>query len=170
MAEALPCNAHNTTLVTQPSHISKPAAEFWAAASTLFQLFGRRLTAWTDLIRPLAMVTNAVLAFSALASLVPTSLTSVQEPLPFRYYKSIELSESPDNTIVRVPLDSDVYAATRAQFPDVRVFNAKGIESPFRVETYHNQPTRNNSQASRKRNLIAGRTRRWQHHRYVKIR
>ena len=101
---------------------------------TRHEFHGRGVTAGTELIRLLAMVPNAILAISALAALVPTSLTSAQEPLPFRYYKSIELSESPDDTIVRVPLDSDVYAATRAKFPDVRVFNAKGTESPFRLE------------------------------------
>ncbi|MDA9857857.1 DUF3999 family protein [Rubripirellula sp.] len=101
---------------------------------TRHEFHGRRVTASTELIRSLAILPNAVLAISALAALVLTSFASAKEPLPFRHYKSIELSEAADETIVRVLLDSDVYATTRARFPDIRVLNAKGIESPFRLE------------------------------------
>ena len=56
------------------------------------------------------------------------------EPEMFRFSKDIQSSANDEEAILAVAFDSDVYAATRDRFPDLRIFNAENQETPFVVE------------------------------------
>jgi hypothetical protein len=56
------------------------------------------------------------------------------EPGEFRFSKDIERGTPTQESIVAVALDSDVCAATRAGFPDLRVFDGDGQETPYLME------------------------------------
>jgi hypothetical protein len=57
-----------------------------------------------------------------------------QTPEQFRFSKSIEREPARDEEIVACPLDSDVYAATRESFPDLRLVDEAGAEVPYQLE------------------------------------
>ncbi len=56
-----------------------------------------------------------------------------EEP-PFRFQKEIEVGRTTGEEIVSVPLDSDVYAATRDGFPDLRIVDDRGAMVPYLLE------------------------------------
>jgi hypothetical protein len=56
------------------------------------------------------------------------------QPNEFRFRKDIERRDAKAENIVAVPLDADVCAAARDGFPDLRVFDAEGKETPFLLE------------------------------------
>jgi len=56
------------------------------------------------------------------------------EPAEFRFYKDIDRGEADRETIVAIEFDSDVYAATRPELPDARIFDADGRETPYLME------------------------------------
>src|SRR5207248_2737734 len=49
------------------------------------------------------------------------SATAADGEPPFRYRKDLDRGAATDEEILGVPLDSDIYAATRDGFPDLRV-------------------------------------------------
>jgi hypothetical protein len=57
------------------------------------------------------------------------------QPGDFRFHKDIACGEAGMESIVGVVLDPDVYADTRDGFPDLRIFDAAGRETPFVIET-----------------------------------
>jgi hypothetical protein len=56
------------------------------------------------------------------------------EPGEFRFRKEILRSDAAKESIVALPFDADVYGGTRAGFPDVRIFDAEGRETPYLIE------------------------------------
>jgi hypothetical protein len=56
------------------------------------------------------------------------------EPANFRFWKPIDRGPSTVEALVAAPFDAEVYAGTRAEFPDVRTFDGQGREVPFLVE------------------------------------
>lgn len=71
------------------------------------------------------------------------ALPAAAAPLAYRYAKPIERGPAAQEEIVAVPLDSQVYAASRDGFPDLRVLDASGAETPFLLEKI--QETRSES-------------------------
>jgi hypothetical protein len=67
----------------------------------------------------------------ALAFAVPSWAA---EATAFRLSKEVDRSAAPKESILAVTVDSDVYAATRPGFPDLRIFNAQDKEVPYVVE------------------------------------
>ena len=59
---------------------------------------------------------------------------AAEKPPRFQFRKTIELGQAPAEEIVAVPLDSDVYAATRDGYPDLRVRDDQGAFVPFVLE------------------------------------
>jgi hypothetical protein len=59
---------------------------------------------------------------------------TAQSPVRFRFSKALDRAAAQDDEIVAFCLDSDVYAATRAGFPDLRVFDEAGAEAPYQLE------------------------------------
>jgi uncharacterized protein DUF3999 len=57
-----------------------------------------------------------------------------EESARFRFVKPIERDKSADEEIVGVTLDSDIYAATRDELPDLRIVDNAGVEAPFEIE------------------------------------
>ena len=64
------------------------------------------------------------------------------EPSVFRFSKEIDRGSVQEESILAVGLDSDVYAATRHGFPDVRIFDARDKEVPFVMEKVTEPRTR----------------------------
>lgn len=62
------------------------------------------------------------------------ALPAAGGPVAYRYGKPIERTPAVQEEIVVVPLDSPVYAASRDGFPDLRVVDDSGAETPFLVE------------------------------------
>jgi len=56
------------------------------------------------------------------------------EPGAFRFSKDVDRGVAQKESILAVTLDSDVYSATRAAFPDLRVFDSQSREIPYVVE------------------------------------
>jgi len=56
------------------------------------------------------------------------------QPDEFRFHKDIERRDAKTESIVAVALDADVCAAARGGFPDLRIFDAEGKETPFLLE------------------------------------
>jgi len=63
------------------------------------------------------------------------------EPAAFRYAKAIEKTASAQDEILAALLDSQVYATSRDGFPDLRVLDEHGVETPYLLEKV--QETRN---------------------------
>ncbi len=66
-------------------------------------------------------------------------LTSVlpckaDEPDWFRFYKDVDRSASPEEEILGVALDSEVYTVVRDGYPDLRLVDAQGAEAPYLLE------------------------------------
>ncbi len=55
-------------------------------------------------------------------------------PVDFRFSKEIIRSKADKETLLALPLDSDVYAGTRSGFPDLRIFAENRTERPFVLE------------------------------------
>jgi hypothetical protein len=56
------------------------------------------------------------------------------EPKDFRFRRDIELGKSATDRLVSVVLPSDVYAATRDGYPDLRIFDGQGRQTPCLAE------------------------------------
>lgn len=56
------------------------------------------------------------------------------EPTAFRFFKGLSLPLATEEDLFAVPLDSDVYFATRTDFPDIRIFDQENVEVPFLIE------------------------------------
>ncbi|MEN6458671.1 MAG: DUF3999 family protein [Thermoguttaceae bacterium] len=56
------------------------------------------------------------------------------QPEMFRFSKPINRDQISKETILSVILDSDVYAATRSDFRDLRIFDNQGHETPYLIE------------------------------------
>lgn len=70
---------------------------------------------------------------------------SAQSPTDFQFYKTLDLPKFADEEIVGFDLDSDIYAATRDSFPDLRVLDQLGTETPYhmtRLVKSHEERTR----------------------------
>ncbi len=65
--------------------------------------------------------------------LVSVRPTAAQPSTDFRLWKAIDLPEFKDEEIVGFDLDSDIYAATRASFPDLRILDAADTEIPYHM-------------------------------------
>lgn len=57
-----------------------------------------------------------------------------QAPVRFRYWKPIDRPAAKDEEIVAFNLDSDIYAATRPNYPDLRVIDEAMAEAPYQIE------------------------------------
>jgi hypothetical protein len=57
-----------------------------------------------------------------------------QAPVPYRWSKPIDLGPIKNEEIVSITLDSDIFAATRAGLPDLRVVDDQNAEVPFQIE------------------------------------
>lgn len=70
------------------------------------------------------------------ACLVFISAVQAQNPpsARFKYVKPIDRGVGKDEEIVAFTLDSDMYAATRAKFPDIRIVDEKEAEAPYVIE------------------------------------
>jgi hypothetical protein len=67
--------------------------------------------------------------------IVAASPARASTPNQFRFHKEIDRGENAATEgLVAVPFDRDVCAAARDEFPDVRLFNAAGRETPFLIE------------------------------------
>lgn len=64
---------------------------------------------------------------------LPATSAVAAEPSEFRFAKEIRRDDDRDG-ILTVTLDSDVYAGTRADFADLRVFDQANQETPYLVE------------------------------------
>ncbi len=69
------------------------------------------------------------------AVLIPAVQAQSTTAVAFRFWKSIDRDATKDEEIVAVPLDSDIYAATRAGFPDLRVVDEAQAEAPYLIES-----------------------------------
>ena len=67
---------------------------------------------------------------------------SAAEPSTFRFSKKIDQGSVQEESILAVVFDSDVYAATRLGFPDLRIFDAHDAEVPFLMEKVTEPRTR----------------------------
>ena len=76
-------------------------------------------------------ILGAFLSFFVLNIALPSRAA---EPGMFRFSKEIQSSATDQEAILAVAFDSDVYASTRDRFPDVRIFDAEGQETPYVVE------------------------------------
>ena len=63
--------------------------------------------------------------------LAVVSQCAAAQPDEFRFHKDIQRRDAGAENLLEVALDADVYAATRDAFPDLRVFDAVGNETPF---------------------------------------
>jgi hypothetical protein len=71
----------------------------------------------------------------ALCLLLGTAIScSAAEPTEFRFSREIDRGDAKSENIVSVTLDSDVYACTRSEFPDLRIFDKEDQEVPRLVE------------------------------------
>lgn len=57
-----------------------------------------------------------------------------QTPVRFRYWKPIDRAAAKEEEIVAFNLDSDIYAATRPGYPDLRVIDEAMAEAPYQIE------------------------------------
>ena len=72
----------------------------------------------------------------ALLSLLTASTVAhaASPPAPYRFVKDIAGNAVHDDAILGVRLDSDIYASTRENFPDVRVVDSNGQEVSYVLE------------------------------------
>ncbi len=56
------------------------------------------------------------------------------EPAAFRFSKDVDRHAAKNECILSVAFDGDIYAATRAAFPDLRIFDVQGKEVPCLIE------------------------------------
>jgi hypothetical protein len=77
-------------------------------------------------------MTRAILLVSAAAAWA----AAAQEPTPFRYAKTLTPPDGAEaaDAVLAADLDSEVYAATRDDLGDLRVFTAGGEEVPYVLE------------------------------------
>lgn len=90
---------------------------------------GIRSTCGVSLRGPLAPGYCTLVALLLLAA-----STRAAEPNQFRFHKDIERTDTARENLAALPFDADVYAAARDGFPDVRVFDSAGGETPFLIE------------------------------------
>lgn len=57
--------------------------------------------------------------------------TVLAEPEAYRFSRAIEWNGSGHEEMLSVPLDSPIYAATRDGFPDLRIVDQDGVETPY---------------------------------------
>ena len=67
------------------------------------------------------------------STLIMPTFGAADEPAVFRFTRSIEVDGLSQEELVAVPLDSDVYAATRDGFPDLRIVGADERLIPFLI-------------------------------------
>jgi hypothetical protein len=70
---------------------------------------------------------------------------AAQSTTDFRFWKTISIPTFTDEEFVGFDLDSDVYASTRAGFPDIRVLDGTGAETPYHIKSLvksHEERTR----------------------------
>jgi hypothetical protein len=60
--------------------------------------------------------------------------SAAAEPEAFRCHKEIDRSAVKAESILAIALDSDVYSAARPAFPDLRIFDSQGKETPYLIE------------------------------------
>lgn len=77
------------------------------------------------------MLISAMLISAVLSPAVQAQSTTTAT---FRFWKSIDRDAIKDEEIVAVTLDSDIYAVTRAGFPDLRVVDEAQSETPYLIE------------------------------------
>ena len=65
------------------------------------------------------------------AFLAGIGVTAVAAEPSFRFSKPVNLPELKQEELIAVPLDSDVYAATRVLLPDIRLLDEKGAEVAY---------------------------------------
>ncbi|MDZ7617766.1 MAG: DUF3999 family protein [Patescibacteria group bacterium] len=78
--------------------------------------------------RPAAVVRTGIVVLLLASPLAAT------EPAAFRFSREVHTGTLEREEIVAIPLDANVYAHTRDQTPDLRLFDAGGGEVPFLLE------------------------------------
>lgn len=76
------------------------------------------------------MITNPHASIGILVLLSLSAVTSGSESWQFQRDVVFKASEE---TLVAIPLDSDIYAGTRNEFPDIRLQTASGTSVPFLI-------------------------------------
>ncbi len=71
---------------------------------------------------------NKIMLLSACLLLAPTILAT---PEAYRFSRAIEWSGSGREEMLSIPMDSRIYAATRDGFPDLRIVDQDGVETPY---------------------------------------
>ncbi len=83
--------------------------------------------------RSLSRISKLAAAISFGFSLAATPALGA-EPVAYRYSKPIEYAGGQTEALLAVPLDSQVYTATRDGYPDLRLLDQAGAETPFLLE------------------------------------
>lgn len=65
--------------------------------------------------------------------LAAASQCQAAEPSEFEFFKTVEQTAT-DAEIQAAELDSEIYAAVRAGYPDLRLFDGQGVETPFLLQ------------------------------------
>jgi hypothetical protein len=69
------------------------------------------------------------------------SASAADESSRLRYRKDLDRGPAVGDEILAVPLDDEVYAASRDGFPDLRIFDDRDAEVPFVIETIRRMRT-----------------------------
>jgi hypothetical protein len=69
-----------------------------------------------------------------LLAFVAAGSVAADEPARFRFRKDVAQAPDPKDELLAIMLDADVYGATRASFPDIRVLDERGRELPYALE------------------------------------
>lgn len=82
------------------------------------------------LVACLMLITAVLISVTLISTAQAQNTTAVA----FRFWKTIDRDATKGEEIVACTLDSDVYAATRAGFPDLRVVDEDHAEAPYLIE------------------------------------
>jgi hypothetical protein len=75
-----------------------------------------------------------MIARIVLAAALLTAQTAGAETPAYRFSRPIEWRGAGQEELLAVPLDSRIYAATRADFADLRIVDQNGVETPYLLE------------------------------------
>lgn len=76
----------------------------------------------------------ALLLGVSLGLVAGPSWSAAGEPVHFRFLRAVDRGAAQGEELLAVPLDSDVYAETQADWADLRLWDAAGTETPYLLE------------------------------------
>src|SRR5262245_2126069 len=65
---------------------------------------------------------------------VAAGSVAADEPARFRFRQDVAQAPDPKAELLAIMLDADIFDATRANFPDMRVLDENGRELPYALE------------------------------------